>query len=161
MCGNGLLSEKKGVIDDFFRINDSFFGNNIGSRHGIFHEGKYESKVGENAFGICRQCYDCSFGVVASYTFNWDDGVGGRHCVDSCVCWCYFCGSVNWQCRNYTFGCFCAGPWNYDSEFSRRGDYLNTSLQIALVPWLSLRWSGIFLLLMFRSSSDKTVSVFS
>ena len=48
-----IVVRKKGVIDDFFRINDSFFGNNIGSRHGIFHEGKYESKVGENAFGIC------------------------------------------------------------------------------------------------------------
>ena len=34
----------------FFWINDSFSGNNIGSRHGIFHEGKYESKAGENAF---------------------------------------------------------------------------------------------------------------
>ena len=53
------MSENKEVIDDFFWINDSFSGNNIGSRHGIFHEGKYESKVGENAFGICRRCYDC------------------------------------------------------------------------------------------------------
>ena len=31
-----IVVRKKGVIDDFFRINDSFFGNNIGSRHGIF-----------------------------------------------------------------------------------------------------------------------------
>ena len=33
------MSENKEVIDDFFWINDSFSGNNIGSRHGIFHEG--------------------------------------------------------------------------------------------------------------------------
>jgi hypothetical protein len=47
-----IVVRKKGVIDDFFRINDSFFGNNIGSRHGIFHEGEHESKVGENAFAL-------------------------------------------------------------------------------------------------------------
>ncbi len=35
-----------------------------------FAAGVMKSKVGENAFGICRRCYDCSFGVVASYTFN-------------------------------------------------------------------------------------------
>ena len=29
-----------------------FLGTTLGSRHGIFHEGKYESKVGENALGF-------------------------------------------------------------------------------------------------------------
>ena len=47
-----------------------FLGTTLGAGMVFFHEGKHESKSWRKCFWICCRCYDCSFGVVASYTFN-------------------------------------------------------------------------------------------
>ena len=137
-----------------------FLGTTLGAGMVFFMKGSMNQKLEKMLLGFAAGVMiAASVWSLLIPSIEMTEQAGGIAWIPACV-GVTFAG-VLIDNTGITLGCFCAGPWNCDSEFSRRGDYLNASLQIALVPWLPLRWSGIFLLLMFRSSSDKIVSVFS